>query len=102
MCCAGSKLVLASRVARLFVVSYLVLLHLFVIAMLYYMSSGGGTTAAVDLAALAPLAAPAEGAGTADSKSGAVEALASSVADAAGSLSQAVSSLGKVGASTTA
>ena len=92
--CAGSKLLLANRVARLFVVSYLVLLHLFVLAMLYYMSSSESPE--VNMALLAPLAAPAAASPVIESR---VEAIASSVADAAGTLSQAVSSLGKLGAS---
>jgi predicted MFS family arabinose efflux permease len=76
------------------VVSYLVLLHLFVLAMLYYMSSSESPE--VNMALLAPLAAPAAASPVIESR---VEAIASSVADAAGTLSQAVSSLGKLGAS---
>ncbi len=56
--CAGSKVLLANRMARLFVVAYLVLLHLFVVAMLYIWSAGGGSSAEIDIAALAPLMAP--------------------------------------------
>ena len=55
---AGSKLLLANRMARLFVVAYLVLLHLFVVAMLYIWSASGGSSAEIDVAALAPLMAP--------------------------------------------
>jgi len=44
--------------ARLFVVAYLVLLHLFVVAMLYIWSASGGSSAEIDVAALAPLMAP--------------------------------------------
>ena len=56
--CSGSKLLLANRMARLFVVAYLVLLHLFVVAMLYIWSASGGSSAEIDVAALAPLMAP--------------------------------------------
>ena len=55
---AGSKLLLANRMARLFVVAYLVLLHLFVVAMLYIWSASGGSSVEIDVAALAPLMAP--------------------------------------------
>ena len=94
---AGSKLLLANRVARLFVVSYLLLLHLFVATMLYYYSSSSGAAPELDMTLLAgPLAVPAAAA-AAEAKLTTVEAFTSSVADAAGTLSQAVSSLGKLG-----
>ena len=51
-------MLLANRMARLFVVAYLVLLHLLVVAMLYIWSAGGGSSAEIDIAALAPLMAP--------------------------------------------
>ena len=51
-------MLLANRMARLFVVAYLVLLHVFVVAMLYIWSAGGGSSAEIDIAALAPLMAP--------------------------------------------
>lgn len=65
--------------------------------MLYYMSSSDATE--LPMASLEALPTISTSLPLSEVKPGVAEAIANSVADAAGTLSQAVSSLGKVGAS---